>query len=81
MKKEFINLELMAVVNECLKNDELVNQYCRLKNIKRPDKLLAIEKMIDEACGLNTGEEFIKGFIDFVDEFVYRLIPPTVEVE
>lgn len=72
-----MNLELMAVVSECLKNDELVNQYCRLNNIKRPDRLSPIDKMIDEACGVDAGKEFIEGFIKFVDEFIYRLVPPT----
>lgn len=80
-EKEFPNLELYAIANECLKNEEFVNQYCRLKNIKRPDRLSPIEKMIDEACGNKAGEDFIRGFVEFVDEFVYKMIPVKNAIE
>lgn len=58
---------------ECIKNDELVNQFCRLKNIKRPDKLSPIETLIDQACGYNAKDEFVKKFTDFV--FLYIWVP------
>lgn len=49
----------------------LVNEFCRLKNIKRPDKLSPIENQIDKACGYDAGMEFMKLFTDFVREFIY----------
>jgi hypothetical protein len=55
----------------CLKNDELVNEFCRLKGIKRPDKRSFIEIEIDKACGYDTNMEFIKVFTDFVMNYVY----------
>lgn len=63
---------------ECLRNDELVNQFCRLKNIKRPDRLAPIEMIIDQSCGYNSKYKFIREFTDFV--FVYIWIP-TVDRE
>ena len=33
------------VCQECLSNNELVNEFCRLKNIKRPDKRTSIDIM------------------------------------
>lgn len=68
------NLQLYAVVADCLKNDSLVDQYCRLNNIKRPNKLSAIDKAIDKACGYDANKEFVKGFVEFVSEFVYPLL-------
>jgi len=51
---------------ECLKNDDLINQFCRLKKIKRPDRLAPIEILIDQACGQNAKDRFIREFTDFV---------------
>lgn len=69
---KFINFDVLMTVNECIKNDEFVNEYCRLLGIKRPDKLTPIEKAIDEACGFDADKEFMEGFIKFVYEFVYK---------
>lgn len=59
------------VCQECLSNDELVNEFCRLKNIKRPDKRTSIEINIDNACGYNANKEFVKEFTQFVFEHIY----------
>lgn len=75
MDNKFINFEVLITVNECLKNEELVNEYCRLKGIKRPDKLSPIEEMIDKACGYDANKEFMEGFIEFVYEYVYKTMP------
>ena len=66
------NLELLAIVNECLANDTFVDEYCRLNGVRRPDKFSPIEQMINEATGCDTDKEFFEGFIKFVDEFVYQ---------
>lgn len=73
-----INLDLLAVVNECLKNDAFVNEYCRLSGVRRPDKFSPIERMINESTGYDADKEFFDGFIKFVDEFVYQLLPKEV---
>lgn len=56
---------------ECLNNDDLVNEFCRLKNIKRPDKRSPIEIQIDQACGYDANKEFVKVFTQFVFEFMW----------
>lgn len=38
LEKDFIN-----VCSICLDNNELVNEFCRLKGLKRPDKRSPIE--------------------------------------
>lgn len=52
-------------------NDELVNEFCRLKGLKRPDKRSSIEIQIDNACEYDAGMDFIRQFTDFVREFIY----------
>ena len=42
---------------ECLKNDDLVNEFCRLRGIKHPDKRSPIEIQIEEAIE-KANEEF-----------------------
>lgn len=64
-------MDFEEVCQECLKNDELVNEFCRLKHIKRPDRRSPIEITIDEACGYDANKEFIKEFTDFVMNYVY----------
>ena len=55
----------------CLDNDDLVDEFCRLKGLKRSDKRSSIEIQIDIACGYNAGMDFMKQCTDFVREFVY----------
>ena len=74
MKIEKIEYDFTKICNICLNNDELVNEFCRLKNIKRPDKLSPIERYIDEICGFDAEREFIKQFIAFVREYICILI-------
>lgn len=75
MLDKFINFEVLATVSECLKNDKLVDEYCRLSGVKRPDKLAPLEEMIDNACGYDANKEFMEGFISFVYEYVYKTMP------
>ena len=66
LENDFIN-----VCSLCLDNDNLVNEFCRLKGLKRPDKRSSIEIQIDNACGYDTGMDFMRQFADFVREFIY----------
>lgn len=66
LEKDFIN-----VYSICLDNNELVNEFCRLKGLKRPDKRSPIEIQIDSACGYDAGMDFMRQFTDFVREFIY----------
>lgn len=66
-----MDIYLIEICKECLSNNELVDEFCRLQNIKRPDKLSPLEKEIDVSCGYNYGNEFIIQFINFVRDFIY----------
>ena len=55
LEKDFIN-----VCSICLDNNDLVNEFCRLKGLKRPDKRSQIEIQIDNACGYDTGMDFMR---------------------
>ena len=55
----------------CLDNDDLVNEFCILKGLKRPDKRSPKEIQIDSVCGYNAGIDFMRQFVDFVRGFVY----------
>ena len=66
LEKDFIN-----VCSICLDNNDLVNEFCRLKGLKRPDKRSQIEIQIDNACGYDAGMDFMRQFTDFVREFIY----------
>ena len=66
LENDFIN-----VCKICLDNDELINEFCRLKGLKRPDKRSSIEIQIDNACGYDTGMDFMRQFTEFVREFIY----------
>ena len=66
LENNFIN-----VCSLCLDDDDMVNEFCRLKGLKRPDKRSPIEVQIDNACGYDAGKDFMKQFTDFVREFVY----------
>ena len=66
-----INDEVMQLCSESLKDDKLVNEFCWLRNINRPDKLSPSERQIDKACGYDAGMKFMRLFTDFVREFIY----------
>ena len=66
LQNYFIN-----VFSLCLDDDDLVNEFCRLKGLKRPDKRSPIEIQIDNACRYDAGIDFIRQFTDFVREFIY----------
>ena len=66
LENDFIN-----VCSICLDNNDFVNEFCRLKGLKRPDKRSPIEVQIDNSCGYDAGKDFMKQFTDFVREFVY----------
>lgn len=69
-------MDFESVCMECIKNDEFVNEYCRLKGIKRPDRLSPLEEMIDKSCGYDSKSEFVKEFVATVFELVWM---PLVE--
>ena len=66
LEDDFIN-----VCRLCLEDENLVNEFCRLKGLKQPDRLSPIEIQIYNACDYNYGMDFMKQFTDFVREFVY----------
>ena len=55
---------------ECLNNDDLVNEFCKLKGIKHPTNRSPIEIQIDQVCGYDANRELIKEFAQFVFEFI-----------
>lgn len=59
------------VCQECLKNDEFVNEFCRLRKIKLPYQRNGIETAIDKACGYDANMEFIREFAKFVMRTIY----------
>ena len=67
--KELEN-DFLNVCRLCLDNDSLVNEFCRLKGLKRPDKRSPIEVQIDNACGYDADMDFMRQFTDFGREFV-----------
>lgn len=71
MTLEELENDFLNVCRLCLDNDNLVSEFCRLKGLKRPDKRNSIEVQIDNACGYDTGMDFMRLFTDFVREFIY----------
>lgn len=71
MTIEELDNDFIQICSLCLEDNSLVNEFCRLKNIKCPDMLSPIEKQIDNVCGYDTGMEFMKQFTNFVREFIY----------
>lgn len=71
MAVEELQKDFISACGICLDNDELVNEFCRLKNLKRPDRRSLIEIQIDNACGYDAGVDFMRQFTEFVREFVY----------
>ena len=68
---EELENDFVKVCSLCLEDENLVNEFCRLKQIKRPDKRSPIEIQIDNACNYDAGMDFMRQFTDFVREFVY----------
>ncbi len=66
LQNDFIN-----VCSLCLDDDDLVNEFCRLKGLKRPDKRSPIEIQIDNACRYDADIDFMRQFTEFVREFIY----------
>lgn len=71
MTIEELDNDFIQICSLCLEDNSLVNEFCRLKNIKCPDMLSPIEKQIDNVCGYDAGMEFMKQFTNFVREFIY----------
>ncbi|MBD5534572.1 MAG: hypothetical protein HDQ99_02710 [Lachnospiraceae bacterium] len=71
MTAEELENDFLNVCSLCLENDSLVNEFCRLKGLKRPDKRSPIEIQIDSACGYDAGMDFMRQFIEFIREFIY----------
>lgn len=73
MTAEELENDFLNVCSICIDNDELVNEFCRLKGLKRPDKRSPIEVQIDNACGYDAGMDFMRQFTEFT-EFVRKFI-------
>ena len=71
MSIEELEDDFIKVYSICLDDENLVNELCRLKGLKRPDRRSPIEIQIDNACHYNAGMEFMRQFTDFVKEFIY----------
>ncbi len=71
MKVEELQNDFINVCSLCLDDDDLVNEFCRLKGLKRPDKRSLIEVQIDNACGYDAGMDFMRQFTDFLREFMF----------
>ena len=71
VNKQSVDEILNKYYSKCLDDENLVNEFCRLKRLKRPDRRSPIEIQIDNACHYDAGMEFIRQFADFVMEFVY----------
>lgn len=71
MTAEQLEDDFVNVCRICLDNDNLINEFCRLKGIKRPDKRSPIEVQIDNACRYYAGLDFMRQFTEFVREFIY----------
>lgn len=71
MNVEELEDDFIKVCSLCLENENLVNEFCRLKRIKRPDKRSPIEIQIDNACNYDANMDFMRQFTDFVREFVF----------
>lgn len=73
MKDEFKDsiMTFEEVCKECLKNNEFVSEFCRLRNIKLPYQRNGIETAIDKACGYDANMEFIRQFTRFVMRTIY----------
>ena len=81
MSSDIIDFDLIMFSKECLKNEELVNQFCRLEGIKRPDRISPVNKAIDEACGYDATKDFFDKFIEFIREFIYDPMIEKLENE
>ena len=71
MTIEELEDDFVKVCKLCLEDENLVNEFCRLKGVKRPDRRSPIEIQIDNVCKYDADVDFIKQFTDFVREFVY----------
>jgi hypothetical protein len=62
------------VLEECLRTDELVENFERIFQVKRPpNRLTPIEIMVDEATGFRQSQwnDFFAAFIPFVHRVVW----------
>lgn len=71
MKIEYLEDDFINVCKICLDDNNLVDEFSRLKKLKSPDRRSPIEIQIDNTCGYNAGTDFMKQFTEFVRKFVY----------
>ena len=71
MTAEELENDFINVCSLCLDDDDMVNEFCRLKGLRIPDKRSPIEIQIDNACGYDAGMDFMRQFTEFVREFIY----------
>ena len=72
------NPRFAAVLNKCLEEDELIEQFERIYGVKRPpERLTPVEMMVDKATGFR-GDQwklFFEAFIDFVYQCIWLTWP------
>lgn len=66
--------DFLGVCSLCLNDDNLVNEFCRLKGLRRPDKRSPIEAQIDNVCEYDVCMEFMRQFTDFMREREFAYI-------
>ena len=57
---------------ECLKDNDLVNEFCRLKNIKRPDKRSPIEIQLGVTSSEDDRCVFPDSDVEFDDAWTFE---------
>lgn len=69
-------LSFLQVVQECLGEPELVQQFERLYQIKVVESRSPIERMVDQACGREPSLDGMCAFVAFVYECVWTRFAP-----
>ena len=72
--KMISNPRFMAVLDKCLDEKELIEEFERLYGVKRPpERLTPIERMVDDVTGFHTSQwaTFFEAFIPFVYDCVW----------
>ena len=72
---EFIsNPRFVAVLDRCLEEEELIEQFERLSGVKRPAvRMHPLERMVDEVTGFRESQWsiFFEAFIPFVYDCIW----------
>ena len=72
---EFINNpRFVTVLDRCLEEEELIEQFERLSGVKRPaERQHPLERMVDEVTGFRKSQwsDFFEAFIPFIYDCVW----------